>query len=509
MNYNSSLLRWTAFITLTLIATCSPAAEPKLSPGFVSMFNGKTLQGWSVMPAKAKLAWTAENGMIVGDGDKGRSYLVFDNHEIADFEMKLSYRFPGKGNSGINLRAIPDKTGKRLFQGYHVDFGHAEALDELNAEALLHVRPPFLGDGDGHDLLQAVLPIAVASWGAVNEFGHHPESVGEGDPLVDHDVEPVGDAETLRHVRGRSGQVGGPDLHEQAVRMKQGHAAEVAVAGGDLHRAHRGQAEEVAVPLRHEDALRGACGARGVHDRADVARFRIEYGIGPSLGGEQGLHVEASGGVEGGGDRGSGLAVVDEKRCLDVDDRSVHRLEAIEEAVVDGHDARLAVVDLVLEKRSAQLGVDRDEDRPALVHRHHQQHELATVGQQTQQSIAGLEPEVREGGGESVGEFVELPVGQRGTVLEGQEVGVSSRSSLSANSVDQRPPASRQLRTQGVEIGVAPHMQGDRRLAAMNVGDLVDDFTARDQHGDEVTLSSLLEAGPGVLFFYPKAMTPG
>ena len=124
MNHDSSLLRWTAFITLTLIATCIPAAEPKLSPGFASMFDGKTLQGWSVMPAKAKLAWTAENGMIVGDGDKGRSYLVFDNREIADFEMKLSYRFPGKGNSGINLRAIPDKTGKRLFQGYHVDFGH-------------------------------------------------------------------------------------------------------------------------------------------------------------------------------------------------------------------------------------------------------------------------------------------------------------------------------------------------------------------------------------------------
>ena len=124
MNHDFLLLRWTACITLTLISTCIPAAEPKLSPGFTSMFDGKTLQGWSVMPAKAKLAWTAENGMIVGDGDKGRSYLVFDNRTIADFEMKLSYRFPGKGNSGINLRAIPDKTGKRLFQGYHVDFGH-------------------------------------------------------------------------------------------------------------------------------------------------------------------------------------------------------------------------------------------------------------------------------------------------------------------------------------------------------------------------------------------------
>ncbi len=43
----------------------------------------------------------------------------------------------------------------------------------------------------------------------------------------------------------------------------------------------------------------------------------------------------------------------------------------------------------------------------------------------------------------------------------------------------------------------------------MNVGDLVDDFSALDQHGDEVTLASLVESGPVVLFFYPKAMTPG
>ena len=43
----------------------------------------------------------------------------------------------------------------------------------------------------------------------------------------------------------------------------------------------------------------------------------------------------------------------------------------------------------------------------------------------------------------------------------------------------------------------------------INVGDIVEDFEAVDQHGATVTLSSLLEAGPVVLFFYPKAMTPG
>jgi len=39
--------------------------------------------------------------------------------------------------------------------------------------------------------------------------------------------------------------------------------------------------------------------------------------------------------------------------------------------------------------------------------------------------------------------------------------------------------------------------------------DIVDDFGATDQNGKKVRLSTLLESGPLVLFFYPKAMTPG
>ena len=43
----------------------------------------------------------------------------------------------------------------------------------------------------------------------------------------------------------------------------------------------------------------------------------------------------------------------------------------------------------------------------------------------------------------------------------------------------------------------------------MQTGDVVEDFSAVDQQGNTVTLTELLEAGPVVLFFYPKAMTPG
>lgn len=43
----------------------------------------------------------------------------------------------------------------------------------------------------------------------------------------------------------------------------------------------------------------------------------------------------------------------------------------------------------------------------------------------------------------------------------------------------------------------------------MDEGDIVDDFELLDQHGEAHTLTSLVAEGPIVLFFYPKAMTPG
>ena len=113
-----------AGVAAVLSQSGASPAQPEAEPGFVSMFDGKTLEGWAVMPAKAGKAWTVKDGMIVGEGDKGPSYLVYHQREIADFELRLSYRFPGKGNSGVSIRARPDRTRKRRFQSYHADFGH-------------------------------------------------------------------------------------------------------------------------------------------------------------------------------------------------------------------------------------------------------------------------------------------------------------------------------------------------------------------------------------------------
>ena len=46
-------------------------------------------------------------------------------------------------------------------------------------------------------------------------------------------------------------------------------------------------------------------------------------------------------------------------------------------------------------------------------------------------------------------------------------------------------------------------------MADVAIGEIVPDFEAQTQTGESVKLSDYLKRGPVVLFFYPKAMTPG
>ena len=97
-----------------------------LEQGFVSIFNGRNLDGWRTVPASSAEAWQATGGVIQGEGQEDRLvYLVYSGDEnLKNFEMKFRYRMVTDGNSGVEIRARVDKTGKRPFEGYHADLGH-------------------------------------------------------------------------------------------------------------------------------------------------------------------------------------------------------------------------------------------------------------------------------------------------------------------------------------------------------------------------------------------------
>ena len=109
------------------LGEAKPLTEIGEGHGFIAMFDGETLDGWRAHPAAGPQAWTAKDGVIHGEGKEDRlAYLVYArDEELTDFELKFDYRMVTEGNTGVEVRTRIDETGKRPFEGYHADIGHA------------------------------------------------------------------------------------------------------------------------------------------------------------------------------------------------------------------------------------------------------------------------------------------------------------------------------------------------------------------------------------------------
>lgn len=76
-------------------------AVPVRAGEWVKAYNGKDLSGWHVESGKLE-AWQAR-GETLSCVKPGGGYLALDK-EYADFELRLEYRLPPAGNSGIGIR---------------------------------------------------------------------------------------------------------------------------------------------------------------------------------------------------------------------------------------------------------------------------------------------------------------------------------------------------------------------------------------------------------------------
>lgn len=121
--------RFILFALLLLLAASTPAwlAADEPPEGFVSIFDGESLEGWHARPhfspvelaemsdedrqqkldqwmADARQHWSVENGELVNDGHG--AYLV-TNHDYRDYELMLEYKTVPRADSGIYLKATP------------------------------------------------------------------------------------------------------------------------------------------------------------------------------------------------------------------------------------------------------------------------------------------------------------------------------------------------------------------------------------------------------------------
>ncbi len=97
------------------------AAETEAAD-FVSIFDGKTLQGWEGDTGY----WKVENGILTGEitPDKPlekNSFLIWQDGQPADFEFRASFRISESGNSGVNYRSERVEDIPFALKGYQAD----------------------------------------------------------------------------------------------------------------------------------------------------------------------------------------------------------------------------------------------------------------------------------------------------------------------------------------------------------------------------------------------------
>ncbi len=112
------------FLTLALpVLLFAHSADKDIPEGFVPLFNGKDLTGWKVNEGGKMEVWGAEDGILFVKGGGG-GWLMTEK-EYGDFELRLEYKMPKMGNSGVALRS--PRKGDPAYVGMEI-----QLLDDAN-----------------------------------------------------------------------------------------------------------------------------------------------------------------------------------------------------------------------------------------------------------------------------------------------------------------------------------------------------------------------------------------
>lgn len=163
------------------VATAPSAPFPNLPGKFQSIFDGRTLAGWNALNMSY---WSVRDGAITAEStDKHpctqNQFLVWQDGEVADFEVRLKFRVKGNGcNSGVQFRSRMREDG--LAVGYQADIfqsggylgGVCDELHNREGPELLSANGSrTVIDSDGNRTRSPIDSMATfRPWGEWNEY---------------------------------------------------------------------------------------------------------------------------------------------------------------------------------------------------------------------------------------------------------------------------------------------------------------------------------------------------
>jgi hypothetical protein len=98
------------FASLLVVTVLGIAyADEKSDDGFVTIFDGKSLDGWKIN--ENEKAWKLEDGVLIANGDRSHIFYVGDDKPFKNFELKVDVQTKPHSNGGIFFHTKYQKEG--------------------------------------------------------------------------------------------------------------------------------------------------------------------------------------------------------------------------------------------------------------------------------------------------------------------------------------------------------------------------------------------------------------
>jgi hypothetical protein len=192
-------------------------SKQEADEGFVSLFDGKTLNGWQ---GDVK-GYTVENGVIVCQKKKGRN--LYTAKEYANFIFRFEFKLEPGANNGVGIRA--PFTGTASFSGMEI-----QILDDGHPK-----YKSWLKDYQCHGSIYGVVPAKRGFLKPIGEWNRqeiladarHIKVTLNGTVIVDADLDTVKPVDHQEHpgLQNKKGYIGwlghGDHVEFRNIRIKE------------------------------------------------------------------------------------------------------------------------------------------------------------------------------------------------------------------------------------------------------------------------------------------------